>query len=177
MDEMLEKIFVMEIEKQCKFGLLCKKNMDEFLVNPISKDITEFWFYAQGFLISAANISKLLWGSDKPEDNRKRYKERSPLREKLGINSDSALNDRRVRNCYEHFDEKIEHWIGKTKNRAFVDSNIGTENMIGNMKKKDHIRFYDLEKHILSFQAKEFHIEPVVEQMIKLRESASLYLK
>lgn len=175
MDSMLEKIFVMEIEKQCDFGLLCYNKMNEFFANPLSVGTTEFWFYAQAFLVSAANISKILWGVDKPRDKKKRYKQRKPLRKKLGISDKSVLNNRTVRNCFEHFDEKIDIWFSSSKNKVFVDSNIGPENMIGNLKKSDHLRFYDTEKNSISFRGIEFPVKPVVLEMIKLKEKIKLY--
>ncbi|MEG0260488.1 MAG: hypothetical protein RR651_11495 [Lysinibacillus sp.] len=171
MDIRVEEIFIEEIQKQCNYGLLCSDKMKEILSNLSRENSHEFWFYVQGFLISAANVSKLLWGADKPSDNKKRFKERKPLREKLNISEYSILNKRTIRNCYEHFDEKVESWVVKSKNKNFVNGNIGPSNMLGSIKKSDIFRFYDNEKHIISFHNSDLPVALVIDEMKKLNET------
>lgn len=61
------------------------------------------WFSIQNLLTAAANIAKLLWGSDKAES----AEQRRPLRELLNVEDTSPLKPRELRNHFEHVDDKI----------------------------------------------------------------------
>jgi len=90
-----EEIFIKEIQRQCKFALIAHENMKISLINKCS-DL--FWYSLQNFLISTANISKILWP-------RQKFNQRGiKLREYLNIDENSPLKKRTFRNHFEHFD-------------------------------------------------------------------------
>jgi hypothetical protein len=81
------------------------------------------WLNAHVLVVTAANISKLLWGSCS-----KRATERKALRELLGVTDHSPFKDRTTRNHFEHFDERVEDWYTASENRPariFIDHAVG----------------------------------------------------
>jgi hypothetical protein len=68
------------------------------------------WFALQAILSAAANLSKLLWGSGRNPEAEER---RAALRESLEVGDDSPLKSPRVRNQFEHIDEKLDGLEGR----------------------------------------------------------------
>ena len=80
------------------------------------------WFAVQGVLTAAANLSKLLWGSgDKPGAQASR----APLRSSVGVTNDSPLRSPKVRNHFEHIDERIERKFTALGPTLYVGRNMG----------------------------------------------------
>ena len=75
-------------------------DLDQALLND---DTRRFWCSAQAFLVSCANVSKILWGGRRPN-------ERAELRSLLDVDADSPLKSRKRRDQFEHFDERIVDW-------------------------------------------------------------------
>src|SRR5438105_3747627 len=98
MDDFRLKIFLSEIETQCQFVQLAANELDSLLKAPVGlaqpADTKRIWNALQTILVSAANISKLLWGS-KSEDE----EPRKPVRDAIGIDDRSPLRSKRVRNA------------------------------------------------------------------------------
>jgi len=106
----------------------------------------------QALLISAANVSKLLWGGD-----------REVLREHLKVSDDSPLASRRLRNHFEHYDERTEKWAAEDPTRTYVDSNIGPLSAFAVGDPSRFMRNFDPETIVVSFRGESFEIQPVVE--------------
>jgi hypothetical protein len=68
-----------------------------------SESLDDFWFWMQSFLVAAASVSRLLWGTNPKAEAR-----REPLRQALGVDDASPVRDRTLRNHFEHLDERIE---------------------------------------------------------------------
>lgn len=122
------RIFRSELGDQCRLVLLGAEQLAQALKEhrPFAGDpTTRTWAALQGILVSAANISKLLWGSGNEKGRAKLEARRKPLRDQLGIADSSVLNSTRLRNDFEHFDERIEKWFGGPGSHTFVGRNIG----------------------------------------------------
>src|SRR5437764_5751138 len=119
-DQFVRRLFRDEIEMQCKFVLLGAVRLDqaeaELTASPSTQEewmagkrrnpsepLTRIWLALQDILVSAANISKLLWG--RPGG---RAAEREDLRSLLRISDSSPLRSPDLRNDFEDFDERIE---------------------------------------------------------------------
>jgi hypothetical protein len=100
MDEFKLAIFEGEIKTQCEFVLMATTSLNELLSQPPKgpaapgsvSHATQIWCPLQTFLVSAANVSKLLWGSedtDAPRDDLRAALqvsgEGSPIRSKLSV--------------------------------------------------------------------------------------------
>jgi hypothetical protein len=109
------------------------------------------WLNAHVFVVTAANISKLLWGSDS-----KRATEREALRKLLQVTDEFAFQDRKVRHHFEHLDERLEKWHTASKNRPaqiFIDHVVGpvAEIVDPSPAPKEVFRHYDPETGQLTF--------------------------
>jgi hypothetical protein len=124
-DDFKIRIFQSELQTQCEFVLLAGNDLDALLNMPFhaaeGDHTTRIWSVLQTILVSAANISKLLWGS-KADDEASR----KPLRDSIKIGTMSPLRSKRVRNAFEHFDE----FIDKMPANIYVGRNIGDPNSI-----------------------------------------------
>ena len=58
---MLKDSFLIEIEKQCKFGIVASYDLENALK---SHNMDRLWYSVQGILLAPGNISKLLWPSN-----------------------------------------------------------------------------------------------------------------
>src|SRR3982751_3805324 len=59
-------LFLGEIQRQCNFALIAYEEMKASLNNMKpgdSKELNHFWCSVQSFLVSVANISKIIWPS------------------------------------------------------------------------------------------------------------------
>ena len=150
MPNMILKIFLSELERQCNFARIAFEQINAGLK---MKNIEFVWYSIQNVLIAVANISKILWPSSK------RYEERGKkIREILNIDDNFLIKSRKFRNHFEHFDERIEDWVRKSKNHNFVDSNIGPINMIQGFDQKDIFRNFDPVKWELIFHGESFDL-------------------
>lgn len=78
----------------------------------------------------------------------------------LGISDESILKTRKLRNHFEHFDERIETWAHDRPPGMFVDSNIGRKNAIGVA--GTFFRHFDYHDCTLSFLDDEYKLKDVV---------------
>lgn len=83
------------------------------------------WFALQGILVSAANISKLLWGTGRDPNRAKTEADRRKLRLSIGVGYRSPLRDRELRNGFEHFDEKLDAWARSGQPLGYIGRNVG----------------------------------------------------
>jgi hypothetical protein len=167
MEKMILRIFQKEIEKQCKFAIIAIKQIKAGLTN---NNLDLVWYAIQSFLVSVANISKILWSNSKPQkkEGELRDKRREELRKSLGIEDDSPIKPKIFRNCFEHFDERLEKWAASSKRRNFVDSNIAPSNMIMGIDPEDFLRNFDPTSWILTFRGDKYELKPVIEVIYNL---------
>lgn len=110
MDPLLRRLFLLEIAQQCRLILRAERDLGEALASLDPRDMestsTAVWLAIQGILVSAANISKILWGS-----GGKLAAERKELRGLLGVTDSSWLRSTDLQDDFEHFDERLETWF------------------------------------------------------------------
>jgi hypothetical protein len=120
-DEYLLEIFQDELHTQCQFIVIGARLANANLGPPGTKgNLRAVWFALQGLLVAASNASKLLWGSRQEP----LLEARRPLRESVGVDDSSPLSSRRVRNDFEHFDERLEVRFGGGKRGRYLGRNI-----------------------------------------------------
>ena len=165
---MVLRIFQNEIVKQCEFALTSVNFINNSLSNLRNKNASsQLWYFVQNFLVSAANVSKLLWGSkEKISESRKE------LRDSLNVTDNSILKSRTFRNHFEHYDERVESWAASSERKNFADSNIGPKNMIVGLDPNDYLRNFDTDSLSITFKGDTYNIKPVVDELIKLLEIA-----
>jgi hypothetical protein len=132
------------------------------------------WIFLESFLTFSANVSKFFWPAyyeDKHELS-KEYSERGKhLRSLLGISNKSPLNNRELRNHFEHYDERLHEWAKKIK-RVILSHNIGRIGYDPNADPhgpEDMLNFDD-QNFLVSLWGKRHAILPLVEEITKLFE-------
>jgi hypothetical protein len=125
MEERLLRIFQQQVELQCLALLRATDELHTLMTlhakikDPDYGTPPEFCAL-QNMLNAAANLSKALWGS-----GGKRAEQRKALRDSLGVDDSSPLREVDMRNNFEHFDERIDDWWQTSRDRNYVDRNIG----------------------------------------------------
>jgi hypothetical protein len=133
-DKHLLGIYEMELATQCELVVMGARLLNSQLrhlpqpsppTQPTEQDLATtgnaIWFALQGMLVSAANASKILWGSKSADDR----ETRRPLRERVEVDETSPLYSRQLRNDFEHFDERIETWFGQSAQRNYFGRSFG----------------------------------------------------
>ena len=101
----IRNVYLQEVRSQCILAHQATKDMAALLADaPLDAQAPRFWYCLQAFLAAAANISKLLWPSVSAAERGRE------LRALLGINNDSPLRARGLRNDIEHMDERLDVW-------------------------------------------------------------------
>lgn len=170
MEDHLLSIFQAELGTQCKFVIMGAQQVNAALKQQ-SPGTDGVWFGLQSILISASNASKLLWGAGRTDKEAQALHEaRRPLRESVGVDDSSPLNSRRVRNSFEHFDERIDDWFKASENHNYVGRNIGPPNMIviDGAPPDDHFGHFDPSTSVVTFWDRSAELNPIVGEAEKI---------
>lgn len=165
MDDRLLGIFKGELETQCEFVL---RGQQQIEAATQQREAMGIWFGIQSILISASNASKLLWGSGKTDAQ---IKARQRLRDDVEVEDSSPLNDRTVRNSFEHFDERIDAWAQETGADVFLGRNIGLPLAIavnGQPQSDNHFGHLDLSTGVVTFLNRSTELGPIVAEAKKI---------
>jgi hypothetical protein len=132
------------------------------------------WYGIQNFIIAAGNLSKTLWGTGKPEERKRRYVERQPLRDSLEVTDASPLRTVDIRNDYEHLDERIERWWDTSENHNVVDFFIGPRGAFGGpgLGDRDMMRWFDPTTGDVIFWGNELNIPSVMGEINRIHPIA-----
>ncbi len=107
-----DMIFIGEIVLQSK---IARRAAERLQATHSNFDNVEVWCSIQSILVAAGNVSKILWPH-------KKYKIRGErLRQMLKVEKGNPLYDRKFRNHFEHYDERIEEWFEKYSGGVYVD--------------------------------------------------------
>ena len=158
-DQTLLLVFRSQLFIQCDYVNRATSALRDSL---IKDDAPGVFFSLQNLLVSAANIGKLLWGSGVTNAS-----QRLRLREQLNIPENSILHEMKMRNHYEHFDERIERWAKQSVSGHFLDHNVmsimGVDEPV-----IDWFRVYDPHREILSFWGDTFDLGKLLEAVADL---------
>lgn len=169
MQKRLIFIFQNEIDKQSEYALISIDYIDYYLQKLTEENSNKFiWYFVQNFLTSSADVSKLLWGSKKEENI-----DRKELRESLNIDDKSVLFSKKLRNHFEHYDERIESWFRESRDKNYADSNIAPTNSIIGLNEEDFLRNFDTTKMAITFKGEVYELRPLVDELIMLKKTVS----
>lgn len=113
MNGLQDLVFIGEIALQAKIAKRAAERLEDTQNN---FDKIEIWCSIQSILVATGNVSKIFWPT------RKNYKQRGErLRHLLKVENDNPISDRRFRNHFEHFDERIEDWFENSSSSVHID--------------------------------------------------------
>lgn len=158
MEKQLLRIFQLELQTQCEFILLGGRQVNGCL--KMRQPTQVIWFALQGMLVSAANASKLLWGSRSEEA----VEARRQLRESVGVTDDSSLSSRHIRNDFEHFDERLEDWFNSSRDHIYIGRVIGDPDgfIVNGGTPDDKFGHFDPSTTIISFWGRSVALQEIV---------------
>lgn len=173
-DEHIKRMFVTEIAWQCDLALCSVAGLRQSLaaLRSPSEERADtqalrenVWLSLQSLLIPASNISKMFWNSKEHIPGRGEV-----LRTALGVGEDSPLRSRYLRNHFEHYDERLEDWALKSKNRNLIDNLIGSPSAIQlGTEPTDYHRVFDPSTFTAWFWGNEYPLQPIIEEIQRIR--------
>jgi hypothetical protein len=174
-DETLIQLMQREVARQARFALIAAGRVEHWLHylpdDPAYAGVAhqeaedQFWSSVQSFLVSAAMVSKLLWGVGDA-----RQTSRRPLRERLDVGEGSMLRDRDLRNTFEHFDERLEAFFNDLPDHEPVDAYIGSFMGISLRDPRSLLRGFDPITFALTYQGRRYELRPIIAELRHLAE-------
>ncbi len=190
MDEFTKRIFVGELQKQCRFALNAGGQLNFSLQQLNIRDLEQKkreYFHSEvfrgihSFLTHASNVSKILWPAEpkqKSNESDEQYQQRIgkikkvhraiELREELGLPSEHTLKNRQLRDHLEHFHERIDDWEENSENKNFAQDIIGPENEIVGLAKTDMMRWFNPTNGTFLFRGETFSLQDIATALEKL---------
>ena len=164
MDERVENTFLTQIFVQCDTALIFAADIKEAVKR---QDDRRIWGSIQGFLVSTANISKMLWPSGQSPVCQERGKR---LRTILSVADSSVLRDKKFRNHFEHFDERLDRW-SESQNTApsgLIDGWIAYSKAEFKTELPGLLRVFDATDLTVMFYGERYPLEPVTQAIEQL---------
>ena len=162
-DTKLLRLFQIQLLSQCEFILMAADDLDRVLTDTglsTHEKTTRLFFSIQNMLTAAANISKALWGQGKSS-----AAQRQDLRISIGISDDSPLHDRKMRNNFEHLDERLDEWWETSKSHNYADLNIGAISTIPIPDAIDQFRLFDPNTADVVFWGQQFNLRSLIDEV------------
>jgi hypothetical protein len=157
-----EFVFLREILFQSRIAIRAADN----LVNiGHGLDHIDTWSSIQLILISAGNVSKILWPTHKASAPRG-----ARLRTLLGIDDNNPLADRRLRNHFEHYDERIETWFASKNSAIYKDLIMGPLQGYDRQFPSNVHRGYDNTTQTLTFRGESMNLGAVIKALTELQQ-------
>lgn len=150
------------------------------LADPETRQTRTVWFYLTGMLSHAAMISKYLSPIDARGVKQARM---SALRANLGVDDSSDILPRNARDNIEHFDERIDNWVGQDGNTILeivLDDRSGYEFLSADQKR---IKRVLLEKEMIFISENrdgsklEVDINPIAEEALRISDEAEKWVE
>ena len=98
------------------------------------------------------------------------------LRSILEIDNGNILEERKLRNHFEHYDERIDDWFKTNKSAVYIDSKIEPfEPGISGFKQFAHREYNPLTREFI-FRGEKFDIGGLLVELEKLTEKCGQYV-
>jgi hypothetical protein len=97
------------------------------------------------------------------------------LRDEFGLQSNHPIENRELRNHFEHFDERLDDWAEKSKSRGMATI-IGPNRTAG-IEDSDIIHHYDPATKIYSFRGKPFDVQKLVDGVDDIYQKTCKFLE
>lgn len=160
-------VFLSEIVLQSK---IARRVADSLSAAYDHYDEIEVKCSIQSFLVAAGNVSKILW------PQQKKYQVRGEkLRTLLKVDKNNLLYDRKFRNYFEHYDERIEVWFEEQSSAVYSDLVINPLKSIwGDIPENHHRAFNPLDK-TLTFRGVSLDLKAVLNALEEIQLKCSSY--
>ena len=161
MKALAELVFISEIVLQSK---IAERAAERLVTCEDHFDPIETWSAIQSILVAAANVSKILGPQRKTCEARGKI-----LRMLLNVDDRNLLSDRKIRNHFEHYDERIEKWFEKNCSAVYVDTRIDPFESIWGHNPANLHRGYNPMTKTLSFRGESVDLAAILKALEEIR--------
>lgn len=158
MNALAELVFIGEIVMQSKIAERAAERLVTY------EDHVELWSAIQSILVAAANVSKILWPQRELSTARGKK-----LRTLLNIDDSNLLSDRKLRNHFEHYDERIEKWFEKNGSGVYMDMSIDPFESIWGSNLDNRHRVYNPVTQVLTFRGESVDLAAILKALEEIR--------
>jgi hypothetical protein len=155
----LAYMFEGEVLKQWDFAVRAFAIMNAALQQ---HDQASFWFGMDAALGALGNISKIFFPPGTRSQTQRRGRQ---LRTAFGVADNSLLQNRALRDAFEHFDERIDQWFRQSPRRNFADRLIGPAGMIQGIDTEDMFRHFNPDTRAVSVVGDELDLQALVDEV------------
>jgi hypothetical protein len=174
-DPWVLEVYVSEVGTQCRFALDqltdIMDHLEKVRLDGAFSEVSRLFSAVQAFLVSAACVSQLLWGSARVEDAR------GPLREALSVDSSSVLKSRSLRNHFIHIDSRLDTWA-KSGERNILDMTLNRRCALPTEPDaRCWFRNFDPKTWTISFGSEEYDVTAIVSELARLEKAANEHMR
>lgn len=120
----------------------------------------------QNLIARAAALSRYFWPA-RDGKNQEHKKRADQLCRAFAVTDESPLKDRELRNCMEHFDERLDHYLSKLIIGYIIPSYVGPAP--GQTEVPQHVfRAYFVDIGTFAILGTHYQIQPIVDEISRL---------
>jgi hypothetical protein len=160
MDAFLQEIYLGQVKDECEQCFRAIAAMNAIIERGGQGD---FFQHALDLVHHAASISRIFWppGGRNKNSTKRAHRRGQFLRDLLALSSGHSIQDRTLRDHFEHFDERLDAWAESSRYRNIVQRFIGPRSAFGGnaIEDGDIIHHYDPGTRIFCFRGERFDIQ------------------
>jgi hypothetical protein len=160
MDDFLSKIYLGQAKQECERCFHSLKVMNVIIEQRVDED---FFQHALDLIHHAASVSRIFWppGGRNKQSTKRAHKRGQNLRDLLNLQGGHPVQNRSLRDHFEHFDERLDDWAENSKNRNIVHKLFGPRSAVGgdSIQDSDIIHHFDPATKIFGFRGEHFDIQ------------------
>lgn len=160
MDDFLTKIYLEQAKQECERCFRSLNLMNSIIRKEIEDD---FFQHALDLVHHAAAVSRIFWppGGKNKKSTKRAHRRGQHLRQVLELQSGHAIQNRALRDHFEHFDERLDDWAENSKNRNIVQRLFGPRSAIGGdaIQNSDIIHHFDPATNVFGFRGEHYDIQ------------------
>ncbi len=154
MKEFTHMVYLSEIILQVR---IAERAAERLPIDPGNFDHIEVWCSIQSILGAAGNVSKILWPQLKESKDRG-----EKLRKLLVLDEKNIIADRKFRNHFEHYDDRIEKWFNSQSSGVYVDLAFNPFNSTPWEIPKFYHRAYNQVDRIVTFRGETLDLKEIL---------------
>ncbi len=167
MKALAETVFLSEIVFQARIAERAASRLGD---QTSDVDHVDVWSAIQSILVAAGNVSKILWPSEKNAERGEH------LRKLLSVDDGNPLKSRKLRNHFEHYDERIQSWFEESGSVVYLDPEIrSSAGHLISMPRASH-RSFDPTTMTVTFRGETTDLKGILSALREIRERCGRYV-
>ncbi|WP_192983525.1 hypothetical protein [Pseudomonas sp. EggHat1] len=160
MDKFLAQIYLAQSKQECERCFYSIGIMNAIIQGELEGD---FFQYALDLIHHASAVSRIFWppGGRNKQSSKRALRRGQALRDMLQLQNGHAVQNRSLRDHFEHFDERLDDWAENSKYRNIVHRLFGPRAAIGGnaIQDSDILHHFDPATNIFGFRGEYYDIQ------------------